>query len=180
MSQRKTMEMGRRGFMLSVGAGLGALAAGRAVADVTPRESVPEPPRATFGVPVPAGTDAGPLFGGLAGTEIGRWTVVAVHGLYLGAVPVCLAGRDGARFQVDVLRRDPNGPRGVAETEGLSLFVVNRGDGRMTTDEEQGLGAMALAEALAAREARGLTAPLLLSHAERHRAHPGEILRVFA
>jgi hypothetical protein len=83
-----------------------------------------------------------------AGASLGRWTVVAVHPIHHGAVPVVLATADGRRYQVDVLARDPAGPQGVANTEQLSLFVANHGDGRTSTDEEQGLGAMALAVVL--------------------------------
>jgi hypothetical protein len=95
---------------------------------------------------------AAPLGDALAvGSAIDRWTVVAVHPVNCGAVPVVLATADGRRYQVDLLARDPSGPAGVANTERLSLFVANQGDGRTATDEEQGLGAMALAEHLRAR-----------------------------
>lgn len=107
------------------------------------------------------------------GQTIDRWTVVRVHPLHLGAVPVVLATADGKRYQVDVLARDPAGPEGVASTERLSLFVVDTQaspgtDGQRPTDEEQGLGAMVLARALT-----GEPAPEgLLTLAERQRRHP--------
>ena len=108
----------------------------------------------------------------LPGTTLDRWTIVAVHPVKLGAIPVVLATADGSRFQVDVMARDPHGPPGVAETEHLSLYVRNSGDGQTATDEEQGLGAMSLARALRAREAETSSAPGLLTLAERHRQHP--------
>lgn len=108
-----------------------------------------------------------------AGQTIDRWTIVRVHPVHLGAVPVVLATASGQRYQVDVLARDPGDPRGVASTEHLSLFVVDTkasssSDGGRPTDEEQGLGAMVLAQALADQ------APptgLLTLH-ERQRRHP--------
>lgn len=107
------------------------------------------------------------------GQVLDRWTVVRVHPLHLGAVPVVLETQSGRRYQVDVLARDPAGPEGVASTEALSLYVVDvqaeRGsDGQRPTDEEQGLGAMVLARAL-----HGEAAPAgLLTLAERQRQHP--------
>ncbi|MCA9704588.1 MAG: hypothetical protein KDK70_01925 [Myxococcales bacterium] len=95
----------------------------------------------------------GPFAALVPGTSLSRWSVVRVHPLHLGAVPVVLATEQGRRYQVDVLARDPQGPSGVAQTDRLSLFVVNSpehsgGDGERPTDEEQGLGAMVLAQAL--------------------------------
>lgn len=114
-----------------------------------------------------------PLGDALAvGVVLGRWTVVAVHPVHMGAVPVVLSTEDGARYQVDLLARDAGGPAGVANTQRLSLFVANHGDGRTATDEEQGLGAMALAEHLRAREAAGWTAPALLTLHERATQYP--------
>lgn len=108
-----------------------------------------------------------------AGQTIDRWTVVCVHPLHLGAVPVVLATATGKHYQVDVLARDPSGPEGVANTERLSLFVVDTqavpsSDGQRPTDEEQGLGAMVLAQALT-----GETPPEgLLTLPERQRQFP--------
>lgn len=116
---------------------------------------------------------APPLGDALAlGSAIGRWTVVAVHPVHCGAVPVVLATADGHRYQVELLARDPSGPEGVANTDALSLFVANQGDGRTATDEEQGLGAMALAEHLRAREVAGWAAPSLLTLAQRSAQYP--------
>jgi hypothetical protein len=118
------------------------------------------------------GLDVELLAGLRPGTTIRRWTIVAVHPVKLGAIPVVLATADGTRFQVDVMARDPNGPSGVAQTEHLGLYLRNRGDGHTATDEEQGMGAMSLARALRAREAEGASMPALLTLAERHRRHP--------
>jgi hypothetical protein len=116
---------------------------------------------------------AAPLGDALAaGAILGRWTVVAVHPVHFGAVPVVLATAEGLRYQVDVLARDPNGPAGVADTDRLSLFVANHGDGRTATEEEQGLGVMALAEHLRAREQAGWTAPALLTLEQRAAQYP--------
>jgi hypothetical protein len=107
------------------------------------------------------------------GQPLDRWTVVRVHPVHLGAVPVVLATATGQRYQVDVLARDPAGPQGVSSTETLSLFVVDvqaspESDGKRPTDEEQGLGAIVLAQAL-----RGEPAPAgLLTLAQRQQQHP--------
>ena len=125
------------------------------------------------GAPATVPPEAAALFAELGpGTRLDRWTIVAVHPVRHGALPVVLRAGDGAPYQIDVLSRDSAGPPGVAQTRALSLFVVNRGDGDTPTDEEQGLGAMALAQALAEREAAGASLPTLSTFAERQAEHP--------
>lgn len=107
----------------------------------------------------------------------GRWTVEAVHAPRMGGVPVVLSD-GGARFAVEVLRRDPEGPSPVARTARVDIFLSNRGDGSHRSDETNGLGAMALGRALAAREAGGATPPALMTHRERSSRHPVGIFTV--
>lgn len=99
-----------------------------------------------------------------AGEAVGRGVVEAVLPLTAGAVPVVMRTPAGARFQVDVLRRDAGGPAAVAETERLALFIANKGDGRTPTDEDQAHAARSLAAWLAARDADD---PALLGWRER-------------
>lgn len=96
--------------------------------------------------------------------------VVTIHPVTYGALPVVLETQRGERFQVDVLARDPEGPQGVGNTEHYSVYVSNRGDGGTSTDEAQGLGAMALARAL---EAESAALPELMTMRARASAHPG-------
>jgi hypothetical protein len=154
--------IGRRGFVagIGLGAGAGILAAG---------------PRRAFAIvidPPPAMPLRRSLCGLGGGAVIERWTVEAVHPERMGAVPVLLCDGDGDRFQVDVLRRDDDGPRPIAATGSMALFLANRGDGERATREEQGLAVMALARALAEREARGARPPALLTFRERRDIHP--------
>lgn len=122
---------------------------------------------------------SGPELGAVApGARIDRWQVVAVHPVRFGAIPVVLATDDGRRYQVDVLARDDEGPAGVANTEHFSLYVANQGDGDLPTDEEQGLGAIALARALSEYEARAPELPELLTLRQRIAAHGGEAFGV--
>lgn len=111
------------------------------------------------------------------GTSIGAWTIVAVHPITHGAIPIVLEGADGERFQVDVMARDPGLPA-VGETEHLSVFVANAGDGRQATDERHGLGAMALAAALREREDEAARIPELWTMAERSVRAPDGTFRV--
>ncbi len=98
--------------------------------------------------------------------------VVAVHPVTLGALPVILETASGARYQVDVLARDPEGPAGVADTQHFSVYVSNQGSGDSPTDEGQGLGAMALASALATFESSGKPLPSLMTLRQRSERHP--------
>src|SRR5206468_2044916 len=130
---------------MAVGAGVLNFRRGR-------RPSPSLPFRAAGAQPAPA------LFGELrAGARLERWTIVDVQRVASGGIAVTMATEDGEPFQVDVLRRDDGAP-GVAQTRSLSLYLVNGGNGRVASVEEHGLGAMALAAWLDAREAAG--APL--------------------
>ncbi len=128
-----------------------------------------------------AGPEVRALFGDLAvpGHRLQRWSVVAVHDVTLGAIPVVLAAADGERFQVDVLRRDPSSPaslEGIGRSASLSVFLANQGNGSAPTVEERGLAAMALADALGAREGAGAPIPsALLTLRDRRRRHPNGV-----
>lgn len=95
--------------------------------------------------------------------------VVEVHKVRCGALPVVLE-HQGARFQIDVLKRDPAGPAGVFETDELAFFVSNGGDGAALTGETRELGARALGLALRSHDTAGL-ASRLSTFAERARLH---------
>lgn len=156
-STDRTVDQGRRYWLVAVP--LGLLALGFAARGWLGRST---------GI---AGPSAFPSLE--SGKVLDRWTVVRVHPLHLGAVPVVLETESGQRYQVDVLARDPAGPDGVASTDALSLYVVDvqaerQTDGQRPTDEEQGLGAMMLAQALS-----GEAPPQgLLTLAQRLAQHP--------
>jgi hypothetical protein len=107
------------------------------------------------------------------GLCFGRWRVISVLPVKLGAVPVVLESRRGERFQVDVLRRDRStrARRGLSETRGYSLFLFNRGQGDTPTQEDHGLAVLWLAAFLRPRE---YTQPsiALLTQRERTQRFP--------
>lgn len=109
--------------------------------------------RALFG-PIGPGTRLGPDF-----------EVVAVHGVRAGAIPVVLASA-GHRFALEIFRDDDatTGAAPIARANGLSLFLVNEGDGATRTVERFGLGVMALGRALTARREAGAPVPSALEH----------------
>jgi hypothetical protein len=151
---------GRRGFLSKVGVAAGAVAIAapqRALADITGVTSERNEPSA-LGLEV--------------SQRVGQWTIVAVHGARFGAIPVIMQAAAGGRFQLDVLRRDadPTRPDGVGNTGSLSIYLANSGDGDTPTHEEHGLGAMALADALAVSNAA--LPSELLTFAERNERHP--------
>lgn len=121
---------------------------------------------------------------GLLGLEVGqridRWVVVGVHAVRMGAVAVVMKTESGETFQIDVLRRDPQGPAGIGNTETLSLYLSNQGRGQAPTDEEHGLGAMALAAFFAAQEEAGLVPPKLLTLDQRNQRHPQGVFSVLS
>jgi hypothetical protein len=107
------------------------------------------------------------------GLRFGRWRVVSVLPVKLGAVPVVFESRRGERFQVDVLRRDRSARarRGLSETQKYSLFLFNRGQGDTPTQEDHGLAVLWLAAFLRPRE--HTQAPVaLLTQRERTQRFP--------
>lgn len=163
MTQVSRRELGRRKVLVAaLTAGAGGLVPGQAAARQAAKRGGPAP-RARL--EVPADGEFSLLGHGLAaGAAIGRGVVEAVLPLTAGAVPVVMRTPAGVRFQVDVLRRDPEGPAAVAETGRLGLYIANKGDGRTPTDEAQAHAARALAAWLAERDADG---PELLGWRER-------------
>ena len=111
------------------------------------------------------------------GAKLATGRVVAIHPVHYGAIPVVLETDGGSRFQVDVMARDPK-VAAPAQTDKLSLFVVNAGDGDTATDEAQGLSAMALAAALRERNVDQASLPELLTMSERAARYPDVPLQV--
>ncbi len=104
--------------------------------------------------------DAESYLGDLVGEHLGRYRVVSIGKLERGGIPVVMSVASGATFRVDVLRFDPTeGRQGIGAASSVSVYLRNGGDGRKATDEEHGLGAMALANTLARREKAGTKPP---------------------
>lgn len=168
--------------LLTAGATPGAAAG--ASAPVRPRTPAPAGPLAGGSAAPRASVPSGTLEDGVEhdlqallpeGLRFGRWRVVAVHPVRLGAVPVVLQSRRGERFQVDILRRDrsPRARRGLAETRSYSLFLLNRGQGDTPTREDHGLAVLWLAALLRPRE-HGALVPLLTQRERTQRFPRGK------
>ena len=98
------------------------------------------------------------------GTRLGSCTVVSGPGLAERALRVGVAAPDGSRFDLDVLRRSPAGPAGIAETDTLSVYVANGGGDTRPVEQA---AATALARILREREASGADTRWLPTLAER-------------
>jgi hypothetical protein len=107
------------------------------------------------------------------GAKLNRGAVVHVYDLWLGAIPVILETAQGHRCGALVLKREPQGTQGVANTEGLSVFF---GNGGKPTVEEEAEVARAFAQALADREREAPPPPPLLTLSERHKLEGGSRL----
>ncbi len=145
----------RRLFFTQIGAAAGAVV-------LAPALSHAQSSGAEGGLPDLQGS-------GLPETFAGHRVVRA--GLHLGAIVLRCEAPDHTTYQIDVLARAPEGPRGVRETERYALFMANRGSGRTPTNEQHGLGLMRFAEWLRANES-GLQLPALSTFVERQRQHP--------
>src|SRR5262245_28012437 len=157
--------MTRKSLIVVVAIAASVLVIGAVVSRLMPRSSRP----VAGAVAKPASASVRAYFGGDLndGSKVDRWTLVRVFDVRDGAIPVVLATPDGRRYQVDLLRRDPAGPRGVADTTQLCLFIANGAHGVTSTREEQGQGIMALAAALTARDNGGAAPPKLSTMNER-------------
>ena len=120
---------------------------------------------------VPASVATAATIGRDSGANIGDYSVVAVHEVHHGAIPVILENANGRRFQVDVMRRLAGSPEAPASTHALSFYLANEGNGSKKSREALGLGAMALASAVAVRG--GAIPAELLSMTERSARFPG-------
>lgn len=170
----------RRFMMLALGSSAALVPAvvRAATSGATSRAPVPPAGGAPPSAPewAPAG-EPSPLFHGLSsGSIVAGSTIVGIGALVNGAVGIALHDRTGARFGVEVCARDAAAPRGPGETQHLSLYVVNEGDGAMPTNEEHGLAAMAIADVVRRNEpGADLTGFLTLD--ERLARHAATIIR---
>jgi len=163
--------VGRREALAGLGI-LGAVGTYEGLRHQVPGPRRP-PARGRAARPPEAGPEVQALFGEIRpGAAVGDCRVVAVHDVTLGAIPVVLETAAGERFQVDVLARGGATRTPVAWTRSLEVYVVAGGDGQKATPEQQGLGAMALAAALDAREEAGARVPALLTFERRRERHP--------
>ena len=171
MGRRRFLTLlGGAGGLLVAGSRLGLRAAHGSALPARPDEGAPAetPPAAPTG----PGAEVDRLLGGLhPGSPIPGGTVVAVHSVRMGAIPLVLRSRHGDTFQVDILARDRARPA-LAETAHLALCIANRGDGSRRTDELHGRMVKALAARLAQIEARGARSPALLTLAQRVATYP--------
>ena len=154
---------------------MGASAAGLAlVAGVSKTAKAPAP--STAAAP-PEGPEApqqdldqpDAFLSDLVGRELGPYRVDHVGAIERGGIPVILATA-GHRFRVDVLRVDPADPvTGIGFAGSVAVYLRNGGDGTTATDEQQGLGAMALAAEILRREREESRVPpsKLLTRGER-------------
>jgi hypothetical protein len=165
----------RRRFLISILVGSGAAAAALA-AGLRPSPARGRgagqlasdlPPTSGDGRAAAPGGATGPAIALPPGSSVGACVVERVGAVHCGAVPVVLRDPSARRFQVDVLRRNPAGTPGIANTAGLSLFLANEGHGATPTHEQHGLAVLGLAGLLGAHEARVLGLPGLLTLEQR-------------
>jgi hypothetical protein len=107
-----------------------------------------------------------------AGVRVGPCTVSRVLPVENGALPVELVDASGHPFVVEVHRWDEAAPPGIARAGSLAVYLRNGGTGETRTKEEHGLGALALAALLEARERAGKPVPRLASIVERWQHDP--------
>jgi hypothetical protein len=110
-----------------------------------------------------------------AGTTVGAWTVAAVYSLRFGAIPLLLTSGP-SRIQVDLLRRDPVGPNGVADAGPVTICLANGGNGRSPTPEDHALLGRALAAMLEPAAQRAAVPPSLLTIRDRAARFPGGVV----
>ena len=107
------------------------------------------------------------------GMKLGPCTLSRALPVERDALPFELRDPSGDLFVVEAHLHDPATP-GIARAGSLDVFLVNDGDGTTPTDEARGLGAMALASVLAAREKAGAAIPPVVTITERWARHPGK------
>jgi len=102
-----------------------------------------------------------------AGAMLAGSTVVSVHDLRMGTVPVVARNPSGRLFQIDIMARGNHG--GVASNESHELFLVHGREG-VASEESEARAAVELARRLAPSAA--CTRVALLTRAERTARFP--------
>lgn len=87
------------------------------------------------------------------GMSLGTWSIVQVTPPRGGALVVTLRPAGGTDLELAVTRLVPDGPRPLARTASLAVFLAGPGPAGAITPPESLEAAAALAAALAAREA---------------------------
>jgi hypothetical protein len=100
--------------------------------------------------------------------RLGAIAITRITGVEAGAIRLDLQPDQGAAFRFEILKKDPAGPAGIAETNTLSIYLISQPGSQ--TLESQTRAAQALAERLAAEETRGAKIPALTSMREREAA----------
>lgn len=109
----------------------------------------------------------GPAFA--IGATLGTCRVVDVRPVVSGGIPITLQAPEGDQFLVDVVRFDPTEPHcGIGEVSTATVTLRNAGG---ATHEAHGLGAMAVARAVALRVREGAVQPASLMTMSERRAH---------
>lgn len=164
--------LGRKSLLVTLGVAVGAVALGVAVSWLAPAPPEPAPEVLVEPAPVPPRPRAvDPEVLALLGAEIAGerelpgLKVLGIEGVVDGRIRLELALPAGEPFFVEVLRKDPAAPPGIAETPELSLYLVGKPGAR--TPEEQGQAVIALARRIEAEERKGVPVPALRSLAEK-------------
>ena len=159
--------LGKKSLLVTLGLAVAATAFAVASSRLAP--APPQGARApsTTGSARALAPDVLALFGGLAPSrQVGEARITRLSGVEDGAIHVELALAEGEPFRLEILRRDPQSPPGVAGTRTLGIYLVGRPGAQ--TSEAQARVATELARILASAEERGASVPAgLISLHER-------------
>jgi hypothetical protein len=151
--------LGKRSLLATVGLAAAAVGLAALVSRATPAPTAPHAPSTPDRPPDPEVL-------ALLGEEITTarrmdgLRVTRIAGVVDGAIRVEMETSAGEAFRIEILRRDPAGPAGVAETASLSFYLVGSAGSR--TPEEVAQAIQSLARRVAAEEARGAKVPAAL------------------
>ena len=112
-------------------------------------------PVSASAAPAPLRTSESLLSPLTAGSQLGRWMIEEIHPLSEGSTSLVLRSqRGGDAFQLDICARDreAGAHQGPGVTEHFSVYVANNGNGALSTVENQGLAAMAVADVIRGNE----------------------------
>ncbi|MEM7155559.1 MAG: hypothetical protein AAF799_22105 [Myxococcota bacterium] len=165
-------KLGRRTFLASGVAAVGAVAATSTVANAATPEAKAlartnaRRGDARYGFEDPD-HDELQLLGLTAGMMVGPYTIERVA-MREGAARIEAKGQ-GTQFRVDVLRRSRS-PKALADVGEFSLYLCNHGSGNYRTEEAAGVGVLTLAKYL--ETAKPEVPEALMTYADRRLMHP--------
>jgi hypothetical protein len=145
--------LGQAAVALGSSVGVGVVGEDRSEAPLLDDATIGVAPARTSGTSI---ADAAALLEPLGPDSVlGRWHLRKIGSIVGGSASLVLSDARGVSFQLDIYARDTEvgAPRPPGRSEKFDVFLANGGTGKLSSREDHGLAAMAVADVLRQNEA---------------------------